>query len=153
MAVNNIIDVQALCISLPFDELEYDDFEEAKEYLCAIDQSLVDASLDGANRPDRRSLKSSHHGADVDPITLVTSAAVDIAKNIQASKTMKSMTKTAGSLWSSMKSAATSVGLQLTTPTDNLDRLHLHVSTQFDESSGKHTRILEELWDSLFPGK
>lgn len=121
----------------------------------SLDQSLRDASLDGANRPDRKHIKATHLGSDVDPITMVTSAAtaaVDMAKHLQSSKTVKSMTKTAGSLWSSMKSAATSVGLQLVTPTDNLNKLNGYVSTQFDKSSYKHNGILEELWDALFPG-
>ena len=136
-----------------------DEDEDEDEYLRAINQSLQEASLDGANRPDRKALKASHHGLDVDPITLVTSAAsqathaaVDMARHLQSSKTVKSMTKTAGSLWSTMKSAATSVGLQLVTPTDNLEKLHGYISTQFDESSYKHNKVLEELWDALFPG-
>jgi hypothetical protein len=150
-----------LCISLlPLDEDEDSTVsctheEEGEEYLHCIGQSLADASLDGMNRPDRKHLKASHHGMDVDPITLVTSAAtaaVDYAKHLHASKTVKSMTKTAGSLWSTMKSAASSVGLQLVTPTDNLEKLHGYLGAQFDEASHKHTHVLEELWEALFPG-
>lgn len=153
-STNFIIDIQALCFSLPL-EVTSDQGEADLEYLHSIDHALADASLAGVNRPDRKILKSSHLGADVDPITLVTSAAsaaVDMAKNIQSSRTVQSMTKTAGSLWSSMKSAASSVGLQMTTPTDNLDNLHRHLSAQFDDASHKHNHVLEELWDALFPG-
>lgn len=92
----------------------------------------------------------------MDPLTLAVSsaatAAVDMAKHIQASKTVKSMTKTAGSLWSSMKSAATSVGLQLVTPSDNLDKLNGYLTTPYNKSSHDHNRVLEGLWEVLFPG-
>jgi hypothetical protein len=80
-----------LCLSLPpLEEEEEDNFlqQDEKEYLYHIDQSLVEASLDAANRPDRKVIKSSHLGSDVDPITLVVSsaasAAVDMAKHITA---------------------------------------------------------------------
>jgi hypothetical protein len=51
-----------------------------------------------------------------------------------------------------MKSAASSVGLQLVTPTDNLNKLHQYLCAQFDEASHRHTGVLEELWEVLFPG-
>jgi len=154
-ATHNIIDIQALCISLPPNDDESTTNSDTEEYLHCVDNSLAEASLDGFNRPDRKAIKSSHLGADVDPITMVTSAAtaaVDMAKHLQSSKTVKSMTKTAGSLWSTMKSAATSVGLQLVTPTDNLEKLHGYLSAHFDNASSKHNGILEGLWDALFPG-
>lgn len=151
-AENDIVDIQALCLSLP--ALEEDDTlsHEEMTYMQSLEESLADASLDTANRPDRKTIKASHFGTDVDPITLVTSAAVDMAKHFHTSKTVKSMTKTAGSLWNSMKSAATSVGLQLVTPVDNLDKLHNYFCSQYDDSSSKHKKVLEDLWEALFPG-
>jgi hypothetical protein len=148
IASNDIIDIQALVLSLP----EVSTEDSANEYIVETQNILKEAILDDHNRPDRQSIKSENLGAGVDPITLATNTAYDIAKGIQ-NMSYDTVSKNAASIWSTMKSTASQFGMQMTTPSDNLIKLNYLLTTPYDDNQNKHVVLLQEVWTALFPGE
>jgi hypothetical protein len=149
-AIDNLIEIQALILSLPAEEEE----EATGAYLKEIEETLHEIGFAPSSRPSRRVLEPEtivvvEESAD-EPSYATT--ALNLAQGFQ-NIALSSVTKNAASLWSTVKSTATQFGMQLSTPIDNLNKIHTHFVTAFDDSVSRHVIVLQELWHALFPGE
>jgi hypothetical protein len=151
-AIDNLIEIQALILSLPEDEEA--EAERAVAYLKEVQETLNEIGFGPSNRPSRRQLEPEiivTEESSEEPSSY-TATALNLAQGFQ-NIALSSVTKNAASLWSTVKSTATQFGMQLSTPIDNLNKINTHFLTAFDDSVVRHVTVLQELWHVLFPGQ
>jgi hypothetical protein len=158
---DRILDIQVLVLSLPQDnEAEGDGETNAADSCREMNEIFNEIGLNVENRPFRKQIDPEvlivreGEGDEDEQLSFATAAnaAMNIAQNLQ-NITLTSVTKNVGSLWGAMKSTATQFGMQLSTPTDNLNKISTHFTTAYDDSIHRHVVVLQELWQVLFPGE
>jgi hypothetical protein len=162
---DRILDIQVLVLVLPDHEEDEGEGEGEKMNLNEMNEIFHEIGLNIENRPLRKKIDpevlivrdGGRGGGDEEDddeqlsFTTAANAALNLAQNFQ-NITLTSVTKNVGSLWGAMKSTATQFGMQLTTPTDNLNKISTHFTTAYDDSIHRHATVLHELWQVLFPG-
>lgn len=159
--INNLIEIQALVLCLPSNEMdnETDGQRSTTVILQEMNDIYNEIGLNVNNRPDRQALEVENILVDdenspspEDDQSSFTNTALNLAQGLQ-NITLSSVTKNAINIWSTVKSTATQFGMQLNTPIDNLNKIHNHFTTSYDDSIQRHVVVLQELWHALFPGE